>query len=440
MTGTNRTNILYLTVDCFRVDQYEAFDWLDAVPGGRLDCPECIATGPGTRTAFPGLLTSTFPMQAGGYNVVGPERTVIAAPLRAAGYATGAFHSNPNLRSDNGWDEGFDNYFDSIEGTRKLNDVVKLFLPDPVHELGKKTYLSLFAQDGIPYLRAEEVNNRAVEWIGEQTEPWFCWIHYMDLHHPYLPPEPYRDVDESEARRLWRLLNEDREAISDTDVETLWNLYTAETAYLAARVQSLLKSLSSRGDLENTVVVLTGDHGEEFREHGSLAHKEKLYDELVHVPLSFAGPSLTGTRTVESVVSAVDIPVTLLTEFGDESVDIPNSYRGQNVFDPSYDREGAFSEIAHSRERNISVEQLLVSYRTAEWKYILDSQRDSNELFNIDADPSETNDVAGANPTVESTFSDRIAAHIEPYFQSEVLSGDDQRANVEKRLEDLGYL
>jgi len=435
----SNTNILLLTVDCFRYDQYEQLDWLEPIPGGQTVFDTCIATGPGTRTAFPGLLTSTYPLEAGGYNVVGSDRTVLAEPLRKIGYDTAGFHSNPNLGRQNGWNMGFETYYDSIEGKRRINENLKSILPERILDFIKSIYLSKINQNELPYKRAEQVNKRASRWIGNQDSPWFCWVHYMDLHHPYIPPDEYRGVDEAEARRLWRLMNDNQDSITDEDVEMLWELYRGEAAYLFDALHSFYRSLLQRGDLENTLVVLTGDHGEEFQEHGTVAHKEKVYDELVRVPLAFAGNPVHGDALIEGVTSTLDIPSTILEEIENDAMGVPSSYRGQNLFASDYQRGGAFSEIAHTQFTNISSENLVVSYRTNEWKYILDRQRDRTELYDLKSDPEETENLSSSDPSVKSELHEHVRTHINKHLDDHFQAEPDVGADIEQRLSDLGY-
>lgn len=435
--GASRCNVLLLTVDCFRRDVFERGRWLDPVPGGRAVFDTCIATGPGTRTAFPGLLTSTYPLESGGYARVGPDRTVLSEPLRSGGYETAGFHSNPNLGGHNGWGAGFDTYYDSVVGKRRLNRILKGVFPRRIADLVKGTYLTTAGRTELPYERARSINGRVSAWLRDRDAPWFCWAHYMDLHHPYLPPAEFRSVPEDEARRLWQQLNEDEDELSDRDVENLRGLYRGEATYLEGAIRELLTGLEEDGALEETLVVLTADHGEEFREHGSLTHKEKVYEELINVPLVLAGDVVVDSR-FDGIVSSLDVPVTVLGAVGD-GVSTPESYRGLDLSGGGTTRTGAFSEIAHTRSTGMSPDDLVVAYRTERWKYVHDRQRARNELYDLEEDPGETENLIDARRDLAADLRKRIDDHVEAHLDADFDTHSGPGADVEARLANLGY-
>jgi arylsulfatase A-like enzyme len=105
-----------------------------------------------------------------------------------------------------------------------------------------------------------------------------------------------------------------------------------------------------------------------------------------------------------------------------------------------YQRNGSFSEIAHTQFTDISAEQLVVSYRTDEWKYIINRQRDRTELYDLNTDPEETENLASSKPQIESELHNYIETHINKHIKNMGPRHDDVNPDIEERLSDLGYM
>lgn len=175
-----------------------------------------------------------------------------------------------------------------------------------------------------PNVRADAVNAALLTWLdaagaAERQEPVFAYLHYMDPHSPYLPPESFRTrIGLPEARpgealdanrmltalELWQL--------DERQVALLESLYDAEVAALDAALRRLFAALEERGFLEDAVVLFVADHGEEFREHGMLLHGLSLHEQAVRVPLLLLAPGFAGGEVVPRNVSLLDVAPTIL--------------------------------------------------------------------------------------------------------------------------------
>jgi arylsulfatase A-like enzyme len=249
------------------------------------------------------LLTGVHPgkhhVLANGWRYDGPYPT-LAETLRARGYATGAFVSGYPLVAASGLDAGFDVYRD----TGDLADA----------SIGK-----------IP---GERTNARALAWIEEQRGPFFAFVHYYDVHPPYdTPPHPQQPFVPDAAfeallgsRGLWELTIEQVNPTPITldgrplSLGLAINTYDNEILRVDGLIGELLATLERKGIADDTLVIVTSDHGEGLGQHGLYSHGLYLYEEQAHVPLVVRPPASVGhaARRVAGAVSLLDVVPTVL--------------------------------------------------------------------------------------------------------------------------------
>jgi len=226
-----------------------------------------------------------------------------------------------------------------------------------------------------------------------------------------------------------------------------------------ASVGRLLDTLEAAGIADETAIVVAGDHGEEFQEHGHLAHYPKLYDELIHVPLIVNVPGEDGGRRVSEHVGLDAIPPTVADLLDVES---PPEWRGESL-EPavsggeSPDQEPVVSVTVRGEEvteqpipRSLSDGDLLVSVRDAEWTYIENADTAETELYHRPSDPTQQEDLS-ADPSDEALavverFAPIVADHVAELRdrQTDAEAADDGEdeevdEHLEARLEALGY-
>lgn len=431
-------NVLLITIDALRSDEFDPIQ--NALPSSNTTIlNRCIATGPGTSTAFPGILTSTYPFEYTGYEEIGQGRTSVAESLADAGFDTAGFHSNPLLSRRFGYDRGFDTFYDSIGSKRRLNGVLRRYAPRAVHDLVKRVYYRVTDHQQLPYDRAASINARALNWLETRDSPWFCWVHYMDPHHPYKPPSEYTTLPKERIDRLWKQLNDNPTEIPDSEVKKLRDLYRAEVEYLADSLADFFERLEREGLLEETLVIITADHGEEFRDHGDLLHKPKLHRELVEIPLLLTGECVDESVEVVRPISSMDVPTTILDVVGEET---PASWRGTSILDKASARSGCFSELSHTSGGGGEVrpDRVKVAYRTENWTFIHDRQAGEDRLYDRRKDLSEREDVSEEREYITRKKRTVVDDHLE-----NVLGGASGGSNgdlddsIEERLADLGY-
>jgi arylsulfatase A-like enzyme len=226
-----------------------------------------------------------------------------------------------------------------------------------------------------------------------------------------------------------RRLKEDSRATLDPEtLLAMSDAYDEGIRYVDDGLATVFNTLKSLGLYDNTLIIITADHGEEFMEHGLLGHGESLFDEVIRVPLIVKfpcpGPHCSA-RTVTSQVELVDIFPTVMRTVGMEP---PERLVGRNLSDPAADSRVAYSELEYS-----------ITLRTPEWKLIYDEQRDSGELFNLKEDPRERSDQTSTEIALRKLLLGRVldfgATH-----QRGVAAGADAIEADEAMLENLKAL
>jgi arylsulfatase A-like enzyme len=444
-------NVLLVTVDSLRKDATrfgfgpELFE--EAAPEGTVARFErAFATGPGTTPSFPALLTGRLPLSDGGLGPLSADRPRVAGLLREAGYATGGFQCNPFLSAHFGYDVGFDafeDYQNPLMGLAtkvfprgiEINNPRLRRVDDYLHltDAIRKTY-QLIKGKPRPYVDADVVTDDTIEWLSGVDEPFFCWTHYMDVHHPCHPPMPYRErygvgsVTQAEVGDLYSRVLDDHEALSDRELDRLRGLYRAAVDYTADQTRRLLTHLRETGRYEDTLVIVTSDHGELFGDWGQYGKPERMYDELLHVPLVVLnGPAHLHDAT-DDLVSLLDVPPLIWDAL---ELDQPARFQGRR---PGVDPPRTHVLAEHEVDGDV-----VVGARSAGWLYERDGIRDESRLYDLRDGAAERVPV-GEGTEVSAAVRRAVAERfdeldLDTAGWEEVVDGD-----VEDRLEDLGYL
>lgn len=290
-SGTrSKLNLVVITLDTTRADRIGAYGGtrvetphLDRLAAEGVLFEQAMTTAPLTLPAHATMFTGRFPPVHGvrdnGGFFLGPDELTLAERVKANGYATGAVVGAYVLDSKWGLDQGFDSYWDEFD-------------------LSKYRAISL----GAIQRRGDEVVDRGLEWLESQASaadiPFFAWFHLYDPHTPYDAPEPFA------SRYAGRP-------------------YDGEIAFTDVQVGRVVSFLEQRGQLDNTVIVVIGDHGESLNEHGEASHGFFIYDAAIRVPFIIRAPS-SGQRgrRVKDVVRTVDLLPTVMDLLGAKTADV----------------------------------------------------------------------------------------------------------------------
>jgi arylsulfatase A-like enzyme len=407
---------------------------------------QTVSHGPATPYAFPSIFTSTLPLDYGGYEQLSDERTLVSEALQEAGWSAAGVHANPWLGEKYGYGRGYDVYRDVGEfglpglerGRQFLLD--NFSLDSPVYRAAQSLYRTV--QGPLRMLgggdAAEiEVARKALEKSSDET---FVWTHLLEPHAPYTPPKRHReavgvpDTDATPSQLVTRAQHSP-EAFTEREREVVRGLYAASVRHADEKAGRLLDVVD-----DDTLVIVTADHGEALFEHGQVGHEPALYDELTHVPLLVRPPGGAAEGLVETQARHLDIAPTIL-DYAD--AEPPASYRGRSLR-PAVEGEGmsdevAISEVASSATEpgRLAPEELQVAARTPARKLI----HADGEVrgFDLQTDPGEREPIA--DPAGDD-WDDLLTALDERLTAIEVgeTSGIERDEEVQERLRNLGYI
>jgi len=437
-----KPNVVLVMVDTLRADHLSCY-------GADIETPNlCRLANEGTlyqgfshaswtKPATASLITSTLPSTHNAMSKpssLSEDLVLIPEALQDAGYTTGGIVSNVNLAESFGFAQGYDDYYylgpDYLFGAQESSS--KLI----VYQLGRQIALGLFGGDEVRfndfYQDSEVVNDVAFDWLDEHDdERFFLFVHYMDPHDPYFE-HPYNGVG------IARVSMPEPEPEM---AERLQTLYRGEIEYLDANFGKLLARLEAAGIYDDTVIVLTADHGEEFHEHGGFWHGLTLYDEQIHVPLLVKwARDMEGPRpgAASGLARLIDVGPTLLGAAGlapaetMQGVDLRTPFVGRLEKD-----QQVFSEEDH--EGNV-----LWSLRTEDEKLIVANPNNPRGLperayFDVSADPLETDPYA--DPEAEARL-EELAEFQRLAAEGNAVQGEDVEMDLTtcERLRAIGYV
>ncbi len=337
--------IVIITLDTLRADRLSGHGYsqptspvLDRFADEAVVFDHAFVQYPSTLASHMSIFTGLYPRQHGVTErdrSLSPAIPLIAQVFAEAGFRTAAITENGMISRGSGLGRGFEQFVHEHIGPPDG--------PDRVFDLGLEFLDSLAP--------------------GERP---FLWLHTYAVHTPYEPtsdnrrtflrghPEPEAPVSGEFLTRVNRGL----ERISAQDVEAMSRLYDGQLHDVDAALGRLLESLSARGWTDRLAVVIFADHGEEFHEHGRMAH-EQVYPELVHVPLIIRNPYLS-PRRVDTVVEAIDIAPTLAAMAG---LDWQSLGAGRSLLPlatglPTQEREAAYAETEIGIHQRTMVERI----------------------------------------------------------------------------------
>lgn len=402
----------------------------------------------------------------------------LANLLADTGYRTLAVSNNTWISDEFGYDRGFDEFvttwqlfqdgvdFGQVARTEsgalnKFRGVVQNFSGNPLKNLANLVYGQFFRKredNG-----AARTNAILADRIPElaANDPFFLFVNYLEPHLEYRPPAtvareylpPNVTFDEAMAlnQDAWAYITGEVE-MTDSEFATLHALYQAELDYLDGQIDELLDIFADAGVLEETVIVVVGDHGENIGDHSLMDHQYSLHETLLHVPMVIAGPGFGQDRTVERPVQLTDVFPTLLDAAGIEygnvdhkGISLLNSepptdrtvyaeyLASQPAIETLRERYDCHTDVDRYDRRLWAVKRdgykLIRGSDGVEWWYDLDAGSQGREDLLDDSDRSDV--TADLRKLLDEWVTSR------PDIDANEVVVDDATQN---RLEDLGYL
>jgi len=268
-----------------------------------------LSTAPWTLPSHASIFTGRLPkdVSADWQTPLDRQHATLADVLRSRGYATVANVANLlYATTPTGLNRGFTRYWDFPVALPTFMQQSWLVRP-----VVAQVRSSLDETDMMVRKSGAEVTDTFLAWVGHRPQrPFFAFLNYFDAHAPYVPPPPYDTMfgkggpmPDVLRRRQW----------SPDEIQRSLDAYEGSIAFVDTQLGRLFDELKRQGVLENTIVIVTSDHGEQFGEHGLFDHANSLYRAVLHVPLviSYPGTVPAGLR-VEAPVSLVDLASTVL--------------------------------------------------------------------------------------------------------------------------------
>jgi len=429
-------NVLILTIDSLRPDYlgcygagYGVSRNIDGLAENGFVFQRAFCQAPWTKPSVASTFTSLYPSVHGandkgehGVNVQADtdkgaafvlpgDLPLLPEILAAAGYTTGGFTGGGYLNPFFGFQRGFTHY---DHGKSNLKDSL------------------------VPLCR----------WMEAQSGAFFAYVHCFNTHYPYL-------MNNRLQWALGRLLKRihlthveigrvnDRGARLDTgELEYLKKLYRQAIASTDRFIGKIVTALKAMGKLDNTLILITADHGEAFCEHGLLGHSDVMYNELLRIPYVVHYPPAGLGRTVDGTVEALDLFPTLL-----DLLEVPgptDRLQGES-FAPLLNGGGEGKRFAYSECERRGRQRAL---QDRDFKLLVTEEGGHRELYDLRHDPGETRDIAQEAPDRLAEYESHLKGFLEAMARWKVDKGIGQGSQAEGEMDDqvanqlraLGYM
>ena len=400
-----RYNLLLITLDTTRADRLGCYGCprgltpnLDKLAARGTAFEQCRTVAPLTLPAHATIMTGLLPPEHGlrinGHHQLPEQIPTLAELLSGRGYRTAAFIASPVLAAKYGLSRGFDHYDDTISSD--------LSNWSAMHAAG-------FLSPGGLYRQGNLVADAALNWLERNhRKRFFCWVHFYDPHDPY---------------------REHTEIFGDRSFQ---HAYDAEIAFMDRQVGRLLTFLKQHDLAQRTLVIAVGDHGENLYDHGEATHGLTLYDTAMRVPLIVSRPGITDpspkAKTRVTVAHVLPTALDLLGVLPESGKSLAPALRGKPI---------ASAECYGETEQPYTGYGWapLRAFVSDRWKFI---RSPVPELYDLDRDPNEMENLAQLHPDIITQLDERLAG-LEDGLQRAEAETVSLSAAERRQLESLGY-
>ncbi|MCI0604243.1 sulfatase-like hydrolase/transferase [bacterium] len=381
----NHANVILISVDSLRADHLSCYGYrretspnVDSLAREGTLFTRALSVTSWTLPAHLSMLTSLAPEAlgvVGTHDQLDPQRITLAEILRKNGYATAGFVSAPFLYSDFGYNQGFDHY----------DDFTVKFDAKNIREANKIAHRGITS----PALTAA-----IHKWLSNNHErKFFLFLHYWDVHYDYSPPPPFDKMFDPKYNgtingRNFHLNPKIKTGMKQRDLAHILALYDGEIAYTDFHIGELITTLKRLNVFDDSLIIFTADHGDEFLEHGGKGHRRTLYDEVLRVPLIIKFPSgaeFAKGKVVDTPASILDIMPTILKYLG---LKVPIESDGDELL-------SALNGHRTNSNRSLfaSLRYDLYAVQSGNTKFIANLESFQKELYDLTNDPQEQNNL-----------------------------------------------
>ncbi len=399
----SQPNVIIITVDTLRPDHLGCYGDkqirtpnIDSLAASGVRFERAYTLVPVTLPSHTVIFTGTYPMFSGMHdfagNKLGPAQPTLASVLKEHGYTTGAVIGSAVLDSRFGLNHGFDFYYDHFDFNRlQESNLDEMERPGNV------------------------VADVTLDWLAQNyKKKFFLWMHLYDPHFPYRPPAPYSEEYKDRP-------------------------YDGEIAFADEQVGRLIHFLKEKGLYDNSLIVLSGDHGESLGEHGEKTHGFFIYNSTLHVPLIAHLPGKTSAGTISQMVSLAGLMPTVLEEL---QIDIPQQVQGRSFLNLITEKKnppqasGKLYSESYLPRLHFNWSELR-GMETEKYHFI-DAPRP--ELYDLTKDPGETQNLFPEKKAVSEELRAQLAALVQQFSAGQELA---EKTGLDpalmERLKSLGY-
>lgn len=414
-------NVILIVIDTLRADHLGCFGYerntssnIDQLSRESVFFKNAISAAPWTTPSFASMMTSQYPVKIGiGFDPIRFDEKLLTITeiLKNNNYKTKGIISHTFVGSKLGFAEGFDS-FDEENAP------------------------------GLDHVTSPSITNKAISFLRKSAKKrFFLFLHYFDPHDEYFLHESYNYYPDykgiifsSQSRAEMMRISP---YLSHEDVEQVKALYDSEITFTDEYIGKVFNELKRLGLYDESLIILTADHGEEFQERGErwIGHEKTLYKEQIHVPLMIKFPRNEEIKEIEDRVALLDLMPTL---FDILNIKIPKQYQ--------FEGKPIIFENLHNNRIIISETHRQASLRTIMhngWKYILNLETKKEELYHITKDPWEHDNRIDINVEIRK----KMASMLNQWFEEIKSKGISKKQKQvkfskkeKKRLKSLGYM
>ncbi|MBI4557439.1 MAG: sulfatase-like hydrolase/transferase [Candidatus Hydrogenedentes bacterium] len=447
-TGASGPNVILIVADTLRADALRLYSGrarartpsLEALAADGVLFQNGFAQASWTKASFATIFTGQYPeghTATGKQSQLPADRDTLAELLSEKGYFTKGFSNNGNISKTFNFQQGFVDYTD-LEPNRYFGATpssAKMILYEVLRRVRGKIFKRMVVTDF--YQPAESVSEVALGWLDKRgtapNSPFFLFLHYMDPHDPYMDrTEPgigyaRRDMENPDPGKF---------------LDKMRVAYDGEIEYMDQHLGTLFDGLRQRGLYDGSIIVFTSDHGEEFFEHHGWWHGQTLYDEQIHIPLIIKLPANNQAGAVKTGFARhVDIAPTLLQLAG---VSPSAKMNGKSLL--GADNAPANADIPFVYAEEDFEGNVLQAARTTSAKVIQANPDNPRklapvELYDVEADPGEQNNLAGKSDPREPELLGTISEMQALIKQGAAESVEtDIPPELQEQIKGIGYL
>ncbi len=471
-----RPNILFIVMDSVRASNLSCYGYhrpttpnLDKFAAEGVLFEQAISEGCWTLPVHTSLFTGLYPSHHGvtiSKSALPENVPTLASLLSDHGYQTCCFSNNAYISEASGLARGFQTMEDvwRIVNPRGIKRTPLSRLIVQLRKLGRAGEPLIALVRFVRRVRkivkggrntrdkgADLTNKMIRQWLSEswqKDKPFFMFVNYMECHEKYNPPQPYDRKFMPEKYSHWRVLQvgtdkahilKASEKRKREDLEILTALYDGEINYLDHKIGELLQHLEQQGLADDTVVVITSDHGDSLGEHDAIGHRMVLYEQLIHVPLlvRYRKHFKPGTRVPEPVQLS-DLYPTFL-ELAGVGLDKAESNGFVSLLQLDRLRERPYTVSENTAPRSLDGLEMR-ALRTRRYKLIWKANGE-HELYDLEQDAGETRNLYQA----ETKTAEKLLRWMEQWQQQhagqklEAREAEHDEA-LAARLRALGYM